>query len=69
MLILLASAGPGYDDTRVRPWNDGARRSRDHGGYYGKMWEAALESRAEIVAVTSYNEWAEGTQIEPASAR
>ena len=30
------------------------------------MWRAALTSRAQIVSITSFNEWHEGTQIEPA---
>jgi hypothetical protein len=30
------------------------------------MWRAAIRARAAIVTVTSYNEWHEGTQIEPA---
>ena len=30
------------------------------------MWGAALAARADLVTITSYNEWSEGTQIEPA---
>jgi hypothetical protein len=33
------------------------------------MWRAALRARADLVTVTSYNEWHEGTQIEPAVQR
>jgi hypothetical protein len=33
------------------------------------MWRQALRSQPDIVTVTSYNEWHEGTQIEPAKAR
>jgi hypothetical protein len=33
------------------------------------MWRAALGARADVVTITSYNEWAEGTQIEPAAWR
>ncbi len=32
------------------------------------MWRAAVRARADIVTITSYNEWHEGTQIEPARA-
>ena len=67
--------GPGYDDTAVRPWNapntrargnagDGAKRGR----YYREGWTAALRDRPRSVAVTSFNEWHEGTQIEDAAA-
>jgi hypothetical protein len=30
------------------------------------MWKTALGAGADIVTITSYNEWQEGTQIEPA---
>ena len=30
------------------------------------MWKAALNIGAEIVSITSFNEWHEGTQIEAA---
>ncbi|KAH8083362.1 glycoprotein endo-alpha-1,2-mannosidase-like protein [Aureococcus anophagefferens] len=29
---------PGYDDTRVRPWNGANARSRDGGAYYDDEW-------------------------------
>ncbi|KNC46829.1 endo-alpha-mannosidase [Thecamonas trahens ATCC 50062] len=63
------SVGPGYDDTRIRPWNSATRKDRDNGKYYVRMWEAALASGPDYVSITSFNEWGEGTQIEPAVAR
>lgn len=30
------------------------------------MLDAAVNSGAELVSITSFNEWGEGTQIEPA---
>ena len=30
------------------------------------MWRGAVRARADLVTITSYNEWHEGTQIEPA---
>ena len=41
-------------------------RDRENGAYYDRMFGAALGSGADVVFVTSYNEWGEGTQIEPA---
>ena len=61
------SAGPGYNDTRIRPWNDIATRDRKKGAYYRKMLGAAVESGADLVSITSWNEWGEGTQIEAAA--
>jgi hypothetical protein len=63
-LLCAPSVGPGYDarrataDSRVKPRRDGAR--------YDGMWRGALRARADLVTITSYNEWHEGTQIEPA---
>ena len=68
-LLLVPSVGPGYDDSKIRPWNSAAIREREGGLYYERMWRAALGTQPRIVAVTSYNEWGEGTQIEGAVPR
>ena len=65
-LLFIPCVGPGYDDLRVRPWNTVNVRTREHGQYYDKMFEAALALKPEIVSVTSFDEWHEGTQIAPA---
>lgn len=65
-LIFVPSVGPGYVDTSIRPWNGPNTRNRLNGRYYETALSAALESRPEIVTVTSFNEWHEGTQIESA---
>ena len=65
-MLFIPSVAPGYDDTRLRPWNGRNTRNRKRGAYYDAMWQAAVDSGASIVAITSYNEWGEGTQIEPA---
>ena len=63
-LLCAPSVGPGYDarravgDPRVKP--------RRHGETYDSMWHAALAGGADRVTITSFNEWQEGTQIEPA---
>lgn len=65
-LIFIPSVGPGYIDTSVRPWNAQNTRNRMNGKYYETSLRAALETRPEIISVTSFNEWHEGTQIETA---
>ena len=65
-LVFIPSAGPGYDDSRVRPWNSINSRNRKKGVYYKKMMSKATSIRNAIVSITSFNEWHEGTQIEPA---
>lgn len=63
-ILCAPSVGPGYEaaaatgDTRIRP--------RLNGETYDTMWRAANDAGADIVTITSYNEWSEGTQIEPA---
>mmetsp|Transcript_24147 Transcript_24147/g.75781 ORF Transcript_24147/g.75781 Transcript_24147/m.75781 type:complete len:401 (+) Transcript_24147:1161-2363(+) len=68
-MAFVASVGPGYDDTRIRPWNSAATRDREGGRRYERVWKSAIDSRATFVSITSYNEWGEGTQIEPAVAK
>jgi glycoprotein endo-alpha-1,2-mannosidase len=65
-LLFIPSIGPGYDDTRIRAWNAKNRRDRENGAYYDRMWQAAIDVGTEFVSITSFNEWHEGTQIEPA---
>jgi glycoprotein endo-alpha-1,2-mannosidase len=65
-LICAPSVGPGYN--AVSATGDPRTRSRLAGARYDAMWRQALASGAPIVTITSYNEWHEGTQIEPARA-
>jgi glycoprotein endo-alpha-1,2-mannosidase len=65
-LLFIPCAGPGYLDTRIRPWNDRTSRSRDNGNYYERMFMSASNTNPDFLGITSFNEWHEGTQIEPA---
>ena len=65
-LIFIPSVGPGYDDTKVRPWNAQNTKLRNSGEYYREKMATALEAQTQILSITSFNEWHEGTQIEPA---
>lgn len=71
--VFVPSVGPGYVDTSVRPWNGATTRERRGTQYYDRMWKKALpqvsgkkDDGIEVVSITSFNEWHEGTQIEPA---
>jgi hypothetical protein len=66
-LLCAPSVGPGYDARLAT--SDEAVRLRLRGATYDRMWRYAVRARADIVTVTSYNEWQEGTQIEPARAQ
>ncbi len=63
-LLCAPSVGPGYDARRATP--DVRVQPRREGKRYDRMWRGAIRARADIVTITSYNEWHEGTQIEPA---
>lgn len=63
--IFMATAMPGYDDLRVRPAPEGFARDRENGGYLAQTWDAAIQANADWVNLTSFNEWIEGSQIEP----
>jgi glycoprotein endo-alpha-1,2-mannosidase len=65
-LLCAPSVGPGYD--ALRATGDTRVRSRADGATYDRMWRGAVRADADVVTITSYNEWHEGTQIEPAKA-
>jgi glycoprotein endo-alpha-1,2-mannosidase len=64
-LICAPSVGPGYDARRGS--GDPVVKPRRQGATYDSMWRAAIHAHADRVTITSYNEWHEGTQIEPAA--
>ena len=64
-LICAPSVGPGYDARRGS--GDPVIKQRRQGATYDAMWRAAMHAHADRITITSYNEWHEGTQIEPAA--
>ena len=67
--LFVPCVAPGYVDTRIRPWNGKNTRNREDGAYYDRAFEAAIEVEPDVIGITSFNEWHEGTQIEPAIAK
>jgi glycoprotein endo-alpha-1,2-mannosidase len=63
-LVCAPSVGPGYSAQRAT--GDTRTKPRRLGATYDAMWRAAIAARPDQVTITSYNEWNEGTQIEPA---
>jgi hypothetical protein len=63
-VLCAPSVGPGYDAKQAT--DDPNVKPRDDGATYDTMWRAAIAADADLVTITSYNEWSEGTQIEPA---
>src|SRR5207253_1163562 len=60
----VATLMPGYDDTHPTR-SDKFARGRENGAFYRATWNAAIASRPDMVVVTSFNEWVEGSMIEP----
>jgi hypothetical protein len=58
----VATVMPGYDDMRYR---SGHARDRQDGAYYRGTWQTAIERNAQAVVLTSFNEFFEGSHIEP----
>lgn len=66
-LLCMPSVGPGYNG--VRAGEQSISRGRRDGATYDALWKAAIRARPDGITITSFNEWGEGTQIEPAAAR
>jgi hypothetical protein len=54
---------PGYDDTKIR--KPGLKADRLDGRTYRVLWEEAVKAKPDWVLITSWNEWHEGSEIEP----
>jgi hypothetical protein len=64
--LWVATVMPGYDDTRTtRP--DKFSRARQNGDFYRATWNAAIGSQPDLIIVDSFNEWVEGSMIEPSA--
>ncbi|MBI4300932.1 MAG: glycoside hydrolase family 99-like domain-containing protein [Chloroflexi bacterium] len=69
--LWVATMTPGWDDTRTvgRPdLRDPAaafKRDRQDGLFYQQTFQKAMESNPDWIYLNSFNEWVEGTQVEP----
>ncbi len=54
---------PGYDDTKIR--EPGLAVQRFDGQQYSEQWERVIAADPNWVLITSFNEWHEGSEIEP----
>jgi hypothetical protein len=62
--LALATVSPGYDETRLDNRPLARVVDRQGGAFYDAQWRAALESGADWVLITSWNEWWENTHVE-----
>lgn len=65
--VYVATVMPGWDDRKLGR-GDSFGISREGGAVYERSWQAAIGSAADWIIITSFNEWPEGTYIEPSQA-
>jgi glycoprotein endo-alpha-1,2-mannosidase len=56
---------PGYDDRSTGRPPPRPVTNRWGGEVYRALWQAAIAARPDWVLITSWNEWHEGSEIEP----
>jgi hypothetical protein len=73
--LWVASIMPGWNDTAASGHQSDFRspsppfaRDREDGAYYRRTFDYAIASAPDWLFVQSFNEWAEGTQIEPSTS-
>jgi hypothetical protein len=65
--LWVATVMPGYNDTLLgRP--NGFSVNRQGGAYYNQVWQGAVASQPDLVSISTWNEWPEGSEIEPAQS-
>jgi hypothetical protein len=64
-LAFVPTVVPGINETALTVQMAHRARSRRNGEYYDRMWEAAIASGADVVLINSFNNWSQGTAIEP----
>ena len=62
--IWVATTMPGADNSRTSQ-SEKVIRDRRGGEFYRETWRAAFSTYPDWVIITSWNEWPEGTMIEP----
>ncbi|MCX7838318.1 MAG: endo-1,3-alpha-glucanase family glycosylhydrolase [Anaerolineae bacterium] len=63
--IWVATVNPGADNRKVPTQPEKVVRDRENGNYYRETWQAAFSTYPDWIIITSWNEWPEGTMIEP----
>ena len=63
--LWVASVTPGFDDSHLVDRVPPHVVDRAGGSVYDRQWRSAIETGADWVVVTSWNEWWENTHVEP----
>jgi hypothetical protein len=66
--LWVATVMPGYNDTLLGRGAAGFAVDRQGGDYYRSLWQGAIATNPAFITITSWNEWLEGSQIEPSKS-
>jgi hypothetical protein len=61
--ISCLTVSPGFDARKAYKWD--TQTDRLDGRTYRTYWDEAVKAKPDWIIITSWNEWAEGTEIEP----
>lgn len=62
--ISCATVIPGYDDSNIGRTSP-IRADRENGELYRRLWREAIKADPQMVLISSFNQWNEGSEIEP----
>ncbi|MEW6515467.1 MAG: glycoside hydrolase family 99-like domain-containing protein [candidate division FCPU426 bacterium] len=64
--LVIGGVWPGFEDTGCYGWGGGCRIiPRYNGKVYAYHWKRMIESNYPLVQIATWNDWGEGTAIEP----
>lgn len=63
--VITATVMPGFDDHLLGRPAPRPLVSRDNGNLYRSLWQSAIAAGPDWILIVSFNEWHEGSEIEP----
>ncbi|XP_061387152.1 glycoprotein endo-alpha-1,2-mannosidase-like [Musca vetustissima] len=63
-MLFVPTVGPGFAERNKFPRHGDIQRHRSNGRYYGVAWRTAILNHVGFINIASYNNWADGSQIE-----
>ena len=63
--IIALPVVPGCDTSLCYPDKDPLTVKRNNGDHYRKVWDETLSLKPDWITINSFNEWPEGSEIEP----